>query len=492
MGSRRKLVLSIRKGFLWSAVLGSLSLFLAQAQAGELRRTAGGKVPGQYIVVFKGSTPSAAAAADLARAQGGRVEETWKDAINGALISGLSEKAAEALAKDPRVAWVQEDALGSVEGSQASPPWGLDRIDQRFLPLNGTYNSDFDGTGIHAYIFDTGIRDTHLDFGGRASRDFDSVGDGQNGNDCHGHGTHVAGTLGGATYGVAKNVRLHAVRVCNCSGQCLSSAVVSGVNQVVATGARPAVANMSLGFVGGDAAIDAAVNNAISSGIFFAVSAGNNNADACGQSPARVGAAVTVGATTSTDARASFSNFGSCLDLFAPGEAVLSAWRTSNTATATLNGTSMASPHVAGAAALLLDESPALTAGQVAAELVNRSTLGVVTDPGLGSPNRLLYTLGSPPPAIPPTPASLTIYRGFCFGLNDALWTASAGATSYQLYGSTSSSFTTQTLYYSGPNLDAVFNVPGTRYMRVRACNASGCSGYRNGNGTATYTNGCL
>ncbi len=487
LGPRRILVFRFRR---MSVCL--LALLALPTGAAELHKTAGAKVPGQYIVVFKGTTPSAAAAADLARAQGGRVEESWKDALNGALISGLSEKAAESLAKDPRVAWVQEDAIGTITGSQTYPPWGLGRVDQRFLPLNGTYNYDFDGSGIHAYILDTGIRDTHLDFGGRASRDFDSVGDGQNSNDCHGHGTHVAGTLGGATYGVAKNVRLHAVRVCNCSGSCPSSSVVSGVNWVMTNAVRPAVSNMSLRFFNGDSAVDAAVANAVGSGIFFAVAAGNENQDACLHSPARVPTAFTVGATTSTDARAGYSSFGTCLDLFAPGSSVLSAWHTGNSATNTLDGTSMASPHVAGAAALVLDESPALTAVQVATELINRSTLGVVTNPGTGSPNRLLYTLGSAPPAIPPTPASLTIYRGFCFGMNDALWTASAGAITYQLYGSTSSAFTTQTLYYSGPDLAALFNVPGTRYMRVRACNANGCSGYRNGNVTATYTNGCL
>jgi subtilisin family serine protease len=242
------------------------------------------------------------------------------------------------------------------------------------------------------YIVDTGIRFSHNDFGGRAVTGYDAV-DGGSADDCNGHGTHVAGTVGGSTYGVAKGVTLVGVRVLNCSGSGTNSGVIAGVNWVASdhqTGA-PAVANMSLGG-SVSSALDTAVNNAINDGVTFAVAAGNSNRNACNYSPARVAAAITVGATTSTDARASYSNYGSCLDLFAPGSSITSAWYTSNTATNTISGTSMATPHVAGVAALYLKGNPGASPATVRDAIVNNATTGKVTKPGTSSPNRLLFT----------------------------------------------------------------------------------------------------
>nr|5WSL_A Chain A, keratinase [Meiothermus taiwanensis WR-220]5WSL_B Chain B, keratinase [Meiothermus taiwanensis WR-220]5WSL_C Chain C, keratinase [Meiothermus taiwanensis WR-220] len=275
--------------------------------------------------------------------------------------------------------------------TQTGATWGLDRIDQRTLPLSGTFTYSNTGSGVNAYIIDTGIRVSHSEFGGRATAVFDAIGDGQNGNDCNGHGTHVAGTVGGTVYGVAKSVRLYAVRVLNCSGSGSNSGVIAGVDWVRQNARRPAVANMSLGG-GASSALDTAVNNAINAGITFALAAGNSNRDACQFSPARVTAGITVGATTSTDARASYSNYGSCLDLFAPGSSITSAWISSDTSTNTISGTSMATPHVAGVAALYLQSNPSASPATVRNAIVGNATSGVVSNAGRRSPNLLLYS----------------------------------------------------------------------------------------------------
>jgi subtilisin family serine protease len=289
------------------------------------------------------------------------------------------------------VDYIEADQIVTIDATQTGATWGLDRIDQTALPLNGTYIYNNTGANVRAYIIDTGILTSHNEFGGRAVSGYDFVDNDPNAIDCNGHGTHVAGTVGGTTYGVAKSVSLVAVRVLDCGGSGTTSGVIAGVDWVTTNAQKPAVANMSLG--GGiSSALDTAVTNAINSGVTFAVAAGNSNRDACKFSPARVPAAITVGATTNTDARASYSNYGSCLDLFAPGSSITSAWYTSNTATNTISGTSMATPHVAGVAALYLQGNSGASTTQVRDALVNGATPNVVINAGRNSPNRLLFT----------------------------------------------------------------------------------------------------
>jgi len=366
-------------------------------------------VPGQYLVVFRDARVAKDAvdteADGLARSHGGRVFATWRHAVRG-FAAYLSAAQAQALAQDPRVAWVEEDAEVHADTTQTGATWGLDRIDQRNLPLDGSYTFNVNGTGVNAYIIDTGIRVTHTEFGGRASGAFTAVNDGNGTNDCNGHGTHVSGTVGGATFGVAKNVRLFAVRVLDCNGSGTTAGVISGVDWVTNNHLSPAVANMSLGG-GASATLDQAVQNSINSGVTYAIAAGNSNADACTQSPARVGAAITVGASDINDVRATFSNFGTCVDIFGPGVNITSSWATSDTATNTISGTSMATPHVTGTAALFLQANPSATPAQVASALVSNATVGVLASVGTGSPNRLLYEafIGAPADATPPTVA---------------------------------------------------------------------------------------
>src|SRR5215212_9188166 len=296
--------------------------------------------PGQYIVTLqewaaqpRGENSFAAnVAADIAAQHGGEVLAVYKHALLG-FAARLPEQAAEALTHDPRVESVEEDGVVSATTTQTNPPWGLDRIDQRNRPLDAQYNYTPTGAGVHAYIIDTGIRATHTQFTGRIGNGFTSIADGNGSNDCAGHGTHVAGTVGGTTYGVAKGVTLHPVRVLDCAGNGTDSTVISGVDWVTANHLSPAVANMSLGG-GASTALDTAIQNLINSGVTVAVAAGNDyGVDACTESPGRVAAAITVGSTTSTDAKSDFSNVGTCIDIFAPGSSIISSWYTSDTAT---------------------------------------------------------------------------------------------------------------------------------------------------------------
>ncbi|MCT7945494.1 S8 family peptidase [Shewanella septentrionalis] len=328
-----------------------------------------------------------------------RVMKNFGNVLNGVLINASAQQV-KALLKDPNVKYVEQDQVMSVtpmmeaNADQPSPTWGIDRIDQRNLPLDNNYHTDYDGSGVTAFVIDTGVLNTHNEFGGRASSGYDFIDNDYDATDCNGHGTHVAGTIGGSTYGVAKNVNVVGVRVLNCSGSGSNSGVIAGINWVKNNASGPAVANMSLGG-GASQATDDAVNAAVAAGITFVVAAGNDNSNACNYSPARAADAITVGSTTSNDSRSSFSNYGTCLDIYAPGSSITSSWYTSNSATNTISGTSMASPHVAGVAALYLDENPNLSPAQVTNLLKTRATADKVTDAKTGSPNKLLFSLAS-------------------------------------------------------------------------------------------------
>jgi subtilisin family serine protease len=363
----------------------------AEPEVGLAPTTAAGAghIPGRFIVTLRERVEPAG----VAREYGVRPDFVYRHALNG-FAGAISDAARSGLLRDARVARVEPDGIATIVTTQSGATWGLDRIDQRGLPLSGSFTYTRTGAGVRVYIIDTGIRTAHSEFGGRASSGFDAV-DGGAADDCNGHGTHVAGTVGGATYGVAKGARLVAVRVLNCSGSGTWSGVIAGMDWVTGNRVRPAVANMSLGG-GRNASVDDAVRRMIGSGVATAVAAGNGNLagiaqDACKSSPSRVAPAMTIGATSQNDRKASWSNYGKCVDWFAPGVSIRSAWHTGNTATNTISGTSMATPHTAGVAALYLEGHSAASPVQVRDALFSAATKNVVTSSKTAN-NHILFT----------------------------------------------------------------------------------------------------
>jgi aqualysin 1 len=443
-------------------------------------------IDGSYIVVIADDVAATDKSIDaVAQDYGVTSERRYTSAIKG--FSGrLTASQLESLRSDPRVRYIEQDQVISINTTQTGATWGIDRIDQLHLPLSTTYVYNLTGAGVDAYIIDTGIRLTHSDFGGRALTGYDAVTNGGTASDGNGHGTHVAGSVGGATYGVAKGVTLYAVRVLDNNGSGTTSGVISGVDWVTAhhSHTRPSVANMSLsGAV--STALDNAVANSIASGVTYCVAAGNDHANAGNYSPARVTAGITVAATTGSDVFASYSNYGSVVDILAPGSSITSDYYTSNTATATMSGTSMATPHVTGACALYLQANPSATPAQVVAAIAAASSAGTIAGVPSSTVNKLLYTLsGSSAPPAPPTPALSSPASGATSVSIPATlsWNASSGATSYGLQVATSSSFTTTVYNTSGLTLTSA-SVTGlsagtTYYWRVNATNASGTSGW--------------
>jgi subtilisin family serine protease len=378
------------------------------APEGDIRGLGAAKaLKDSYIVVLKdtGSTGVSAQTASLSAKYDAKVKHTYQSAVRG-FSATMTEAQARKLAADPSVSYVEQDAeVGISETQTPTPSWGIDRIDQRALPLDNSYTYPNSGEGVTAYIIDTGIRFSHSEFaGGRAVSGRDTVDNDDDSTDCAGHGTHVAGTVGGTKYGVAKAAKLIGVRVLNCAGSGTYEGVIAGIDWVTQhhiANPGPAVANMSLGG-GANDTVDLAVTNSIASGVTYGLAAGNSfGADACNTTPARTPAGITVGATERTDARAAYSNIGTCLDIFGPGTDITSSWLTDDNASNTISGTSMATPHVVGAAAVYLASNPAATPAEVRDALVNGATSDLVTNPGTGSPNKLLFLVGGttgPPP----------------------------------------------------------------------------------------------
>jgi len=389
--------------------VGNNNAPLSHSTADNAEQVDGEVIPGQYIVVFKKGTNNASQRANqMARGVNGEVKHVYNSAIQGFTVQlppQASQRAVQALQNNPHVSFVEQDRIirnrPNVVNTEfrrffSTPDyttnvWGLDRIDQRYLPLDGDYRFVNNGSGVTVYVIDSGIYYDHNEFEGRASFGFDVIDQNNNGLDCNGHGTHVAGTIGGKTYGVAKRVNLVSVRVLGCDNTGTISDVIAGINWITEKADGPSIANMSLGS-GRSTAMDNAIRNSIESGITYVTSAGNSNADACYYSPARVSEAITVGATEQNDNRSSFSNHGNCIDIFAPGTGIISTWIDGDDSIATLNGTSMAAPHVSGVAALLLQRNPGITQSELFSLILKNSTKGIVSN-SLSENNHLIFSL---------------------------------------------------------------------------------------------------
>jgi subtilisin family serine protease len=372
------------------ALIATFTAVCALSATGSAQ-AAPAKPAASYIIVLNPAADMAGARRNI-EGLGGSVRFEYQHALRG-FAAMLNESAVQALSKNPNVLRVEADGVATIKGSQTTPPWGLDRIDQRNLPLDSSFTWTGAGAGVSMYIIDTGVRADHTQFTGRILPGYTSISDGNGTSDCNGHGTHVAGTAAGSTYGIARESLITPVRVLDCAGSGSWSGVIAGIDWMVANHAAgvPAVANMSLGG-GANTSVDDAVKRAIADGIVMSIAAGNSNVDACTTTPARVPGALTIAASGNTDTRASFSNYGSCVDMFAPGVSILSAWNTGTSATNSISGTSMAAPHVAGSVAA----SWSVTLGATSSDLVNRilagTTPNVIASAGTGTPNRLLWS----------------------------------------------------------------------------------------------------
>ena len=459
---------------------------LSSARAPLYNRAPGARyVAGSYIVVLKESVRDVDLAVDdLGLRHAFKSHFRYKHALKG-FAGSLSPAVVESLRSDPRVAYIEKDQVACVAGTDPNPPsWGLDRIDQRSLPLDHAFSYNQTGAGVDAFIIDTGIRTTHVDFGGRAVAGVDAVTPGGTADDGNGHGTAVAGTVGGTLCGVAKSVRLIAVRVLGNDGTGYYSQILAGIDWVTANHtSRPAVANMSISGTSSTALNDA-VRRSIAAGVTYCIAAGNVAADASGFSPGGVAEAITVGATGSSDTFASFSNTGSVVDILAPGVDIVTDWHSSNTATSTQTGTSMAAPHVTGAAAMYLEANPKATPAAVSSALVASASANLVSGVPSGTPNRLLYSVyGTAPAPTAPLAPALNSPAENATGVPTStalLWSPSAGAQSYRVQVSTRSNFASMVIDQSGLTTTATgaTDLAGStlHYWRVAASNAQGTS----------------